>query len=279
MTHLPTHFERHLDIDIANMTAVEWLALHTPLSKQRIKLAMHHGAVWVTHGRQTKRLRRASKLLQPGETLHLYYDTSVLDARPAPAELISDEGAYSLWFKPHGMLSQGSKWGDHCTVYRWAEQHLTPQRPAFIVHRLDRAATGLLIVAHEKHIAAAFAEKFQTREIEKHYRVITHGCFPAQDMTLNSDINGKPAISHVQRRAYDPASDRSLLDIRIDTGRKHQIRRQLAEVGYPVVGDRLYGKRDDKQDLQLCAVSLAFTCPVTQRQMYFRLAEEKIPVL
>ncbi|MGD8742008.1 MAG: RluA family pseudouridine synthase [Granulosicoccaceae bacterium] len=274
-----THFEQHLSIDIPGRTAVEWLAEHTPLSKQRIKMVMHNGAVWLTHGKQTRRLRRASKPLQNGDTLHLYYDSKILDAGPVPAELISDEGAYSIWFKPSGMFSQGSKWGDHCTVYRWAEQHLTPQRPAFIVHRLDRAASGLIIIAHEKRIAAALADKFRARKVEKHYHVITHGCFPAQDMTLDSDVDNKPAVSHVQRQAYDVDTDRSLLDVRIDTGRKHQIRRHLSEAGYPVVGDRQYGNKTDKQDLQLCAVSLAFTCPVTQHPVQFLLPEEKIPVL
>ncbi|MGD9000871.1 MAG: RNA pseudouridine synthase [Granulosicoccaceae bacterium] len=279
MTHPPTRLEQHLDIDAPDRTAVDWLAENTDLSKQRIKLAMHNGAVWITHGQQTRRLRRASKPLQNGDTLHLYYDTNVLDAIPVPSELLSDRDAYSIWFKPPGMFSQGSKWSDHCTVYRWAEQHLTPQRPAFIVHRLDRAASGLIIIAHEKRIAAALAAKFRTREVEKHYRVITHGCFPAQDMTLDSDIDGKPAISHVLRLAYDASADRSLLEVGIETGRKHQIRRHLSEAGYPVVGDRLYGNKTDKQDLQLCAVSLAFTCPVTQHPVQFLLPEEKIPAL
>ncbi len=51
---------------------------------------------------------------------------------------------------PYGMLSQGSKWSDHCTIARFAQQHLTPERPVFIVHRLDRAATGLILIAHSK---------------------------------------------------------------------------------------------------------------------------------
>jgi tRNA pseudouridine32 synthase/23S rRNA pseudouridine746 synthase len=279
MPQQSSRFEVHIDIVNSESTAVDLLAGKTDLSRQHIKQAMTKGAVWFTRGKNTNRVRRAKKTFLPGDTLHLYYDEQVLAEDPPAPELIADEGAYSVWFKPYGLRSQGSKWGDHCTISRWVEQHLEPQRPAFVVHRLDRAATGLIIIAHERKSAAALSKLFQTREVEKHYRVITHGCFPAESITLNGGIDGKPATSHVQRLAYDAATDRSLLDVCIDTGRKHQIRRHLGEAGYPVVGDRLYGRKTDKQDLQLCAVSLAFTCPVTKLPVQFLLPEAKIPAL
>jgi tRNA pseudouridine32 synthase/23S rRNA pseudouridine746 synthase len=279
MPQQSSRFEVHIPVVSSEATAVDLLAGKTSLSRQCIKQAMLKGAAWFTRGKNTHRVRRAKKTFLPGDTLHLYYDEQVLAKEPMTPELIADKGAYSVWFKPYGMLSQGSKWSDHCTISRWAEQHLRPQRPAFIVHRLDRAATGLIIIAHEKKSVAALARLFQTRKVEKHYRVITHGCFPEEDITLNSDIDGKPATSHVQRLAYDAGTDRSLLDVRIDTGRKHQIRRHLSEAGYPVIGDRLYGNNTDKQDLQLCAISLAFICPVTKLPVQFLLPEEKIPAL
>ena len=92
--------------------------------------------------------------LQQQDRLHLYHDPRVLSIEPAEARMIADEGAFSIWYKPFGMLSQGSKWADHCTISRWVETHLRPQRPAFVVHRLDRAATGLMIIAHAKGVAA-----------------------------------------------------------------------------------------------------------------------------
>lgn len=275
-------FEKHLTIDKSEGTAVEKLAKATGLSKQRIKQAMQKGAVWITRGSKTKRLRRATKSLQAGETLHIYYDEHVLGQIPSTPDLIADEGAYSIWYKPYGMLSQGSKWSDHCTVVRWAEQHLSPQRPAFIVHRLDRAATGLILIAHEKKSAAALSALFQSRDIEKHYRAIVHGEFPADKQTMNSSIDGKPAISHVQLLEYDKGVNRSLVEVKIETGRKHQIRRHLSESGFPIVGDRLYGedkKNDEHEDLQLTAFTLAFQCPVTGSQRKYQLRDDKLPQL
>lgn len=279
MSAEPGPLEVHIDITDRETTAVELLATKTTISKSHLKQAMLKGAVWITRGKKTQRVRRAKKTFLPGDTLHLYYDEKVLAQEPLAPELIADEGAYSVWYKPYGMLSQGSKWSDHCTINRWVEQHLQPQRPAFVVHRLDRAATGLILVAHEKKIAAALSALFQSRDIEKSYRAVVHGKFPDNNQTLSGDIDGKPAISHVQLLNYDESDNRSLVEVKIETGRKHQIRRHLSESGFPIIGDRLYGKKTDKQDLQLCAVSLSFTCPVTGLPMQFLLPEEKIPTL
>ena len=269
-----THFECHLRISEQDAKAASLLAEASGLSRQCIKQAMQKGAVWVTHGRGTRRLRRADKTLQPGDELHLYYDEAVLASEVAPARLIADEGGYSVWCKPHGMLCQGSKWGDHCTINRWAEQHLTPQRSAFIVHRLDRAASGLILLAHRKKVAAALAELFQRRIIEKRYRVLVEGRFAERDRPLYIDakIDGRKATSHVRLIHYDPVHDRSLLDVKIDSGRKHQIRRHLAGIGLPVVGDRLYGRAECKdEDLQLTACHLAFKCPLSGERREYKL--------
>lgn len=275
-------FERHLPVGEPT-SAVELLASNCPLSKQQIKQAMKKGAVWLTRNtntnNSTKRLRRHSKQLQAGDTLHLYYDPKVLSAEPPPAQLIADEGAYSVWYKPYGMLSQGSKWGDHCTINRWAESQLQPQRPAFIIHRLDRAATGLILIGHQRKATAALAALFEQRLLEKRYRVIVHGEFPEQPQQIDQPIDDRPARTHAQLLEYDPTSDRSLLDIRIETGRKHQIRRHLAGIGFPVVGDRLHGRDKEGENLQLTACSLAFRCPLSGEERHYQLPESLLPQL
>ncbi|MCF6189670.1 MAG: RNA pseudouridine synthase [Cocleimonas sp.] len=268
--------EYHILVEIEGMTAVNLLAEITMLSKQKVKQAMQKGCVWLEKSGEygenkqyTQRLRRAKKVLAVDETLHFYYDEKVLKTEPAEAKLISDQGDYSIWHKPSGMLSQGSKWGDHCTIYRWSEKHLKPERPAFIVHRLDRAASGLIIIAHKKQIAAAFGKLFQNHEIDKRYRVSVEGDFSSilegdeTSKTIESKINNKPAVSHVMFVRYDEKSDESILEVKIETGRKHQIRKHLSESGFPVVGDRLYGSGKSLEDLKLEAVSLGFVCPVS----------------
>lgn len=281
MTINQTHFEIHLTVTSGDDTPVDLLASETGLSKQRIKQAMQKGAVWLTEKKGTRRIRRAGKVLKAGDSLHLYYDEKVLSMAPKSPLLITDAGAYSVWYKPGGMLSQGSKWGDHCTTSRWVEKNLKPQRPAFIVHRLDRAASGLILIAHEKRSAVALTKLFHDRLINKCYRVIVHGKFPAEaePTKMNSDIDGREAESTATLLDYDETLDCSLLEVDIATGRKHQIRRHLAEINFPVLGDRLYGRNHDEADLQLTAYRLAFNCPLTNKPQHFELPENLLPSL
>ena len=281
MLKLTSPFDIHLTIDDTDTNAVNLLAEATGLSKQRIKQIMQKGAVWLEAKKTGKprRLRRASKILVMGDELHLYYDEQVLESIPTSPQLIADQGEYSIWYKPYGLLSQGSKWGDHCTVQRWVEQNLTPERPAFSVHRLDRAATGLIIIAHQKRIATELAKLFAQRAMEKRYQVIVHGQFPesAWPQKIDTDIEGRHALSYARLLKYDEEKNHSLLEVRIDTGRKHQIRKHLLSIGFSVLGDRLYGREDQQgkggENLQLAASSLAFVCPVTQQEKHFQLPE------
>lgn len=260
-----TRFESHIKITTANKTALDFLAENTPLSKQKIKKVMSNGAVWLESSIGTHRLRRAKKILNPDDVLHLYYDEAIQNSKPKPAELIADEGEYSIWNKPYGMYSQGSKWGDHCTIYRWAEEHLKPQRPAFVVHRLDRAASGLIILAHTKKMATKFSELFKNRDIKKQYKAIVEGSLSHLILpyTISSGIDNKHAVSKIiSVKALE--NNKTRLIIEIETGRKHQIRKHLAELNYPIVGDRLYGSKHSTDDLQLQACYLKFICPVTK---------------
>jgi tRNA pseudouridine32 synthase/23S rRNA pseudouridine746 synthase len=271
------HIETHVRIESPQDGPVDLLQQATGLSKQRIKLAMTQGAVWVTRGRNTQRLRRAKRELRPGDEVHLYYDAKILAEIPPEPTLIADVGGYSVWRKPYGLRSQGSKWGDHCTVARWAERHLQPERLAFTVHRLDRAADGLMIVAHSKRIASALSELFKKREVEKRYRAWVAGDFSKQPnpVRVEQPLDEKEAVSEFSLQQVSDDGTRSLLDVRIETGRKHQIRRHLAGLGHPVIGDRLYGTgQADGVDLRLTAYLLAFHCPVNDEKVEYRLETE-----
>lgn len=271
--------EAHLRVESPQSKSVDMLKAATGLSNQRIKLAMTQGAVWVTRGRNTQRLRRSKRALKPGDEIHIYYDAEILAQVAPQATLIADLGGYSVWNKPYGMRSQGSKWGDHCTLVRWAERHLQPERSAFTVHRLDRAANGLMLVAHSKSIAAALSSLFEKRDVQKQYRALVHGDLSAQPnpLRIQQPIDDKEGLTEVSLLRLLDNGSRSLLDVRIETGRKHQIRRHLAGLGHAVVGDRLYGSgREDQIDLQLTAFMLAFHCPVQDKPVEFRLSNEGI---
>ena len=276
MSEPTERIEAHVRIETGDDSPIGLLQQATGLSRQRIKLAMTQGAVWVTRGRNTQRLRRAKRKLRAGDEVHLYYDAEILAEIPKEPALIADVGAYSVWDKPYGLRSQGSKWGDHCTVLRWAERHLEPERPAFTVHRLDRAANGLILVAHAKTTAAALSAQFRERKVEKRYRALVRGDFSGHPSPLRIDepIDGKNAISEFSLQEVMGDGEHSLVDVRIETGRKHQVRRHLAGLGHPVIGDRLYGTGEaDGENLQLTAYLLALHCPVNDKPVEYRLNE------
>ncbi len=257
------HFESHITINSDNTTALEHLAADTSLSKQILKKAMANGAAWLESAIGVQRLRRAKKVLSAGDTLHLYYDESIQQSAPEDAILIADEAEYSIWNKPYGMYSQGSKWGDHCTLYRYAEKHLQPQRPAFPVHRLDRAASGLMLLAHSKTMAATLSAMFQDRRLQKQYRAVVEGVLDNISLpyVIADNVDDKPAISKII--ALQSQDNDTVVTIEIETGRKHQIRQHLSRLGYPIVGDRLYGSGKSRENLQLQSNYLRFNCPLT----------------
>jgi len=267
----PEHFELHIASCAAGQTALDLLSENAPVSKQKIKNAMKNGAVWLESSNGINRLRRAKKQLAENDTVHLYYDASIQGCTTAAARLIDDQGGYSIWHKPYGMYSQGTKWGDHCTIYRWAEQQLKPQRPAFPVHRLDRAASGLMILAHTKKMAQRFSEMFKNRKIQKQYRAIVAGNMNNIDLpcAIETTIDGKPAISKII--SLQQQGKNTTVTIEIESGRKHQIRRQLSAMGHPIVGDRLYGSEDSEENLKLQAVYLKFNCPITDQIREYQL--------
>ncbi len=281
--------EYHLKIEFDNCNAVTLLSEITGLSKQEIKHAMQKGAAWLTNEQGTHRIRRHSRLLKIGWELHFYYNPEVLNKIVSPAVLLADERSYSIWNKPYGMLSQGSKWSDHCTLYRWAEQHLRPERSSYIVHRLDRAANGLMIVAHSKKVAAKFSKMFTERNIVKKYRACVVGLFDvkkienqyAELMPYNArlkiaePIDDKSACSYVELLEYNEEKNISVLLVEIESGRKHQIRKHLSGIGFPVLGDRFYEGSIDHSgevlNLQLTAYYLSFKCPETLQQKTWQL--------
>jgi tRNA pseudouridine32 synthase/23S rRNA pseudouridine746 synthase len=253
-----------------SQTAVDALSEISGLPKQRIKDAMAKGACWWTHKGKQVRLRKAKREVRAGTRLQLFYDESVLARKPEGAELIEDRGRYSVWFKPHGMLAQGSQWGDHCSLLRWVEVEL--KRDCYLIHRLDADAAGLMLIAHDSKAAGALSKCFSGRVITKHYKVGVTGCLDANVQLIDTPLEGKTAISRITTLSIDEATQTSLLHVSIETGRKHQIRQHLAGIGHSIVGDRLYG-RPAAIPLQLLACLLEFNCPITRQRVRFEVPE------
>jgi tRNA pseudouridine32 synthase/23S rRNA pseudouridine746 synthase len=257
-------------------TACDFLAAQTGLSKSRIKDAMAKGAVWIKKKKRgaRRRLRRATTLLNPGDFLELYYDEKLLALKPPQSECVKDLSRYSVWYKPAGLMTQGTMYGDHCSLLRQAEIFFGPSGNVFLVHRLDREASGLVLIAHDSGAAAKLSELFRKNQIIKRYRVEVLGNLAQETHhgTITLPLDNNPAITEFEVGEYDPNRNISTATVIIKTGRLHQIRRHFDMIGFPLMGDPRYGKGNKTSDgMKLSAERLEFRCPFTLTQMVFEL--------
>jgi len=254
------------------------LASKSELTNSELYDAARKGAVWLRRPPNTKhrRIRSIESNVVTGDYVALNYNKAVLSQVPLHVALVSDQVNFSVWNKPTGMMSQGTKWGDHCSVTEVVKQQC--KKNTHLVHRLDKAASGLIVIAHTKNAVKALTTLFATRQVEKRYEVSVHGNFDLPvPYVINTKLNNKVALTTVQSSVYNKTNNISQLTVNISTGRKHQIRVHLSESGFPVVGDRLYSSRSNDEseehesDLQLRAVKLAFECPFTHKPLSFSI--------
>jgi len=258
-----------LDSD-GEMKITDLLSLETGLSRSRIKDAMSKGAVWTGKGKKMHRLRRASTVGKKGMYVEMHYDERLLSVTAPQAKCLLDRKAYSGWFKPAGLMSQGTLFGDHCSITRQAEQYFAPRRDIFPVHRLDREVAGVMIIAHSRKAAAALSGLFRENKVEKRYRAELLGNISAFDRkgTIEIPLDGKHAETRYTVLSFSPDTNTSFVEIELMTGRFHQIRRHFDMIGYPVLGDPRYGNGNkNREGLKLEAVSLRFICPLSGKDI------------
>ena len=189
--------------------------------------------------------------------------------------------------KPAGLLSMGSEREKEKTAYRILNTHLkalmkTPAQQVFIVHRLDRETSGLMMFARTESAQAALQRDW--KGVIKRYLAVVEGLPADAQGTLKDRLvegkslmvhrveeGGELAITHY--RVLGAKGARSLLELTLETGRRNQIRVQLAALGHPVAGDRKYGaKTDPARRLALHACELKFRHPVSGAPMEFHSA-------
>jgi 23S rRNA pseudouridine1911/1915/1917 synthase len=148
--------------------------------------------------------------------------------------------SYLVCDKPAGIVS--------CDDPRSVESILREQEsiPTLeAVHRLDRDTTGCLMFARNHAALQAAVEIFKTHKVTKIYHAVTVGKFPFVHQVIDSPLDNKPAVTRVKREAA--GAEASFLRLRIETGRTNQIRRHLASVRAPIVGDRVFGLKSARE--------------------------------
>lgn len=233
----------------------DFLTVRLGLSRRKAKALLDSRQVFV-NGRRTW---MAHHRVHGGDAIEVPEEPAGTP-QPDRVSVLYEDADYLVAHKPPGLLSNGQ--GSLETVLR--ERQGTPDLVA--VHRLDRDTSGCLLIAKRQEAFDRAVEHFQQRKIVKLYEAIVAGAVDGQTRTITKDIDAAPAVTHIQ--VIDRNLLASHLRIRIDTGRTHQIRKHLAGIRHPVLGDKVYGTHSDLppqcrhvERQMLHAVALQFVSP------------------
>lgn len=233
---------------------LDYLATRLGLSRRAAKAIIDGRSVWVNrrcvwiahHALKTGDLVEVPKGLSGLKGVKSPKDSKGAPGAKAHIRVLVELKDFVVADKPAGLLSNGGA-GSVEAILR--EQLGEPNLQA--VHRLDRDTSGCLLFARSYAAYLAAVEVFKTHRVRKEYRAIVVGKFPYVHQRIDAPLDGQPAVSHVLREVAGP--DASFLKVRIDTGRTNQIRRHLASVRFPIVGDRTFGLKHAR-DPRLMAV-------------------------
>jgi 23S rRNA pseudouridine1911/1915/1917 synthase len=238
------------------------------VSRSRVQLLLQQGGVLIDG-----KLAKASRKLRSGESISVLGDPQPPPLRAMaesiPLEIVYEDADLAVVNKPAGMMVHAGSGAtedarNRGTLVNALLHYLNelssaggPLRPG-IVHRLDKQTSGLIVVAKNDGTHARLSSMFSRRQVRKLYLALVQGDLPQERGTVNAPISrdvvrrtrmttrregGRGAVSHweVLRRIRGPYGSFTLVSVRIETGRTHQIRVHMASLGHPVVGDTLYG--------------------------------------
>jgi len=274
------------------------------VSRSQIQKLIKQGCV-----RVDSRVVRPNYVIHPSEKIEIEivkHSRPEIKAENIPIDIVYEDDYLLVVNKRAGMVVHpacGNWSGTLVNALMYHCQNLSnlnqPDRPG-IVHRLDKDTSGLLVVAKDNFVHAGLSRQFEKKTIKRMYIAVVWGHFKTLDGTIETLLSrsrrdrkkiavsqqGRSAITHFIVKERLPLC--SLLELRLETGRTHQIRVHLAHIHHPVFGDQTYGGRGrqigglNKRDAELAmellrimprqalhAKSLGFVHPVTGREMMF----------
>ncbi|NZA02812.1 RluA family pseudouridine synthase [Ottowia beijingensis] len=203
-------------------------------------------------------------------------------------EVLHEDAHLLALVKPAGLLSVPGRGPQNADCLSTRAQRRWPG--ALIVHRLDQATSGLLLMARSAAVQRALSSAFAERRVHKRYEALVHGRpsaatdadgwaeidlplivdWPNRPRSKVDHASGKPSRTRWRLLAHNAATDTARLALEPVTGRSHQLRVHLLALGHPIVGDALYGAPDTAPRLMLHACALRFEHPVSGHTLDLR---------
>jgi len=229
--------------------------------------------------------KKAGHKLKYDDTVVIAYDEAELDNIPhIDIPILYEDDDCVVMNKPAGVLThtQGA-FHPEATVATFLRDKLDgglSGERAGVVHRLDRATSGVIIGAKNQAALSWLQKQFAIRKVKKSYIAIVRGSLankealidmpiernPKAPATFRVGANGKRSITHY--KVLETTEQYSLVELKPETGRTHQLRVHLTKIGHPIVGDPLYGDGAFGDRLYLHALSLEITLPNHERKVF-----------
>ena len=165
------------------------------------------------------------------------------DSQPS---LLHAEGGIYAFYKPAGMWVHPAQESNGYDLLSWIQAQEELPKDLALAHRLDRETSGIVLCTDNSNIRGQVGIWFREKQVSKHYLALVYGVTHRKGIIrrpLSDQRRGKALEAITRYRCKKVFGKLSLLDLRPETGRKHQIRRHLQEIGHPVVGDRRYRSR------------------------------------
>jgi len=253
---------------------LEYLYEVMPLAKKKVKQYLTHGSIYVDHTRTT----RYDYPLQKGMVITV----QSRESSTLPFPILYEDDYILVVDKPSGLLTVATEKEKENTLYHMVGEYLRKKKrgsKVFIIHRLDKETSGILVLAKDMKTKSQFQEHWDQYVSVREYKAIVEGVPKKEKDVLVHHLKetsthlvyvsktGKEAITSYQ---LDKTKNGvSSLTIFIETGRKNQIRVQLAHIGLPILGDKKYNKKTSGKRLYLHASRLKVFHPMLGKVMTF----------
>jgi 23S rRNA pseudouridine1911/1915/1917 synthase len=241
---------------------------HVPgLSRRKARAVIDAGGVFVDRAR----VKVASRPVRPDQQIEVNLGSEArTEPPPAPAIVFSDPHVIVI-DKPAGLVTAPTPESDRGDAL---DQLAREFGEVYLVHRLDLPTSGLLVFARTRDANKKLGDAFVAHDIDREYRAVAIGDVAAQ--TIDRPIADRRAVTHVE--PLERLADATLLRVRLETGRTHQIRIHLAGLGHPIAGDAQHGGERARTftpkapRLALHAAVLGFTHPASGERVRFESA-------